>query len=364
MNKTKIAHLQLLPLLSGVQNIMLSLLESLDQDKYEIYVISKPGGPLVKKVKELGFNYIPAHFLERRISLKDIPAFIELIMIFKEYKFDLVHTHSSKTGFLGRIAGKIAKVPKVIHTVHGFSFNPTQPFFVRKFYFLLEKFAAYFADKMIVINDEETKIAIEKLRIKEDKIKKIYNGVKLNNVRRRFDNRRKLNIGWVARFEKVKNVILTIEVAVEVCKKSEDIEFYLIGNGTLFEKARKIVKDNRLDDRIHLLGWQNNIPKWLLKFDIFMLLSKFEGLSLSILEAMASRLPIIGSNVKGVKELVNDKNGYLVDTYEKNKIVELIVSLLDKKQELQKKGEESYEIVKKRYNFDKFFKLHLDVYNE
>ncbi|NQT65323.1 MAG: glycosyltransferase family 1 protein, partial [FCB group bacterium] len=84
MRKIKIVHIQLLPLLSGAQNVMINILESLEEDKYDIYVISKPGSPLVDKIKELGFHYIPVPSLRRELSLFDSIAFVHFFLIFRK----------------------------------------------------------------------------------------------------------------------------------------------------------------------------------------------------------------------------------------------------------------------------------------
>ena len=137
MTKIKLLHIQLLPLLYGAQNVMLKLLNSLDINRYEIYVISKPGGPLVDRLRQLNYHYIPVKTLRRNISFLDILAFFKIYNICKKYKFDIVHTHSSKTGFIGRIAARSAGIHKIIHTVHGFSFHPFQSHLNSQFLILL-----------------------------------------------------------------------------------------------------------------------------------------------------------------------------------------------------------------------------------
>ena len=219
MEKIQIAHIQLLPLLSGAQNVMLSILNSLDKDKYDIYVISKPGGPLVERVLELGYNYIPLSSFKRSISIMDIVAFLKLIRIFNKYKFDIVHTHSSKPGFIGRIAARITSVPKIVHTVHGFPFHPYQKKIIMNFYRSMEKYAALFGDKIIFVNNSERELAIADHLIKPEKTITIYNGIKLPKMKlREKDNNDKLIIGSTLRFWKQKNITETIDAAIRVCK--------------------------------------------------------------------------------------------------------------------------------------------------
>ncbi|MDO9576249.1 MAG: glycosyltransferase family 4 protein, partial [Candidatus Cloacimonadales bacterium] len=302
MAKIKLAHLQLLPLLSGAQNVMLTLLTNLDRERYEIFVISKPEGPLVVKVKDLGFTHISVPALRRDLSLLDGFAFLHIFLIFRKYKFDIVHTHSSKTGFLGRIAARLAGIKKIVHTVHGFPFHHAQPFPIRFFYRSLEKFAATFCDKMVFVNEAEYKFAVEFKIIKKEKAVLIHNCIELKDhefIKKRRKENDDFIIGSVLRFEKIKNIENTVRAAIRVCLKNKKIVFFFVGDGKLLPVCRKMVINAGLENKILFPGWQNNISEWLNKFDVYLLFSIAEGLSISILEAMAAGLPIVASDVKG-----------------------------------------------------------------
>ncbi|EBP7329261.1 glycosyltransferase family 4 protein, partial [Salmonella enterica] len=119
----KIAHIQLLPLLSGVQRVCLDELIRLDENKFDKYLICKEEGPLTVEAKKYGIKCLVVRNLVREISLKnDLKALWSLWKIIKQYKFDIVHTHSSKTGVLGRVAAWLNRTNLIVHTVHGFSF--------------------------------------------------------------------------------------------------------------------------------------------------------------------------------------------------------------------------------------------------
>ncbi|MBT4334020.1 MAG: glycosyltransferase [Candidatus Cloacimonetes bacterium] len=365
--KIKIVHIQLLPLLSGVQNVMLKILKSLDRNKYEIYVISKPDGPLVEKVKELGYNFIPIRSFRRSISILDIFAFIKLIRVFKIHKFDIVHTHSSKPGFIGRIAARIARVPKIIHSVHGFPFHYAQPKPIRVFYQVLEKLVSPFCDKMIFVNNYEREFAINSKIVKEDKALTILNGIEFSDGKMIITNKKEDDtfvIGSVLRFEKIKNIINTINVAINVCKNNKRIVFYFIGDGKLFDTCNQMVVDSKLEENIIFPGWQNNIKEWLAKFDAYLLFSIAEGLSISILEAMSMSLPIIASNVKGNNELVSDSNGILIPVNDIDRLSAVLLSLPDKKEKLKEWGENSRKLVEEKFNIKDFVKKYEEVYTK
>ena len=365
MEKIKIAHIQLLPLLSGVQNIMLTLLTNLDRNKYEIYVLSKPGGPLVEKVKGLGFHYIPVPLLRRDLSLLDGFAFVHFFLIFWKYKFDIVHTHSSKTGFLGRIAARMAGVKKIVHTVHGFPFHYAQPLPIRFFYQVLEKLVSPFCNRMVFVNNYEREFAIKYKIVKEKKAITIYNGI--NFYEEKTNNISKIKgdifvIGSVLRFEKIKNIVNTIKAAIKVCKINNKIVFYFIGNGKLLDECKQMIINANLEENIILPGWKNNIAEWLVKFDAYLLFSIAEGLSISILEAMSMSLPIIASDVKGNNELVSDANGILVPINDIDKLSEVLLSLPEEKKKLREWGENSHKLIKEKFDLTDFVSNYKKVY--
>lgn len=367
--------------------MMLNLLTSLDRDKYDIYVISKPKGLLVDRVKELGFNYIPVSSLRRNISPLDILAFISLFLIFRKHKFDIVHTHSSKPGFLGRIAARKAGIKCVIHTVHGFPFHQHQPQIAIKFYLILEKIASRFCDKIVVVNEFERKEAEKKGIIPAHKMLTIYNGIDVQaSAAERVYPRVKpctlphqngdiklscrpsdcfensFIVGTVARFTPAKNIVNLTKCAVAVCRKSSNISFLLVGDGELFEQCRKIVIDNGMQERIIMPGWQHNSQEWLDRMDVFLLYSLWEGLSLSILEAMASRLPIIASNIKGNIELVTRDNGMIIDVNDDKRLIETILSLPERNEELTCWSRNSLARVVKLFNRSDFVRRYEELY--
>jgi len=367
LKKNKILHIQLLPLLSGVQNMMLNLLTALDSEKYEIFVISKPGGPLVDKVIELGFHYIPVSTLRRNISVFDILAFFDILRICQKYQFDIVHTHSSKTGFIGRIAARIVGVKKIIHTIHGFAFHQFQPKFIQYFYIFMEWISAKFCDKIVFVNNADREYAIKNKLISRKKAVTIFNGIEIPKVQRKKvfrEFRDFFIIGSVSRFSKQKNIINLINIAIKVCKKNRKIKFVFIGDGEQYSICQKLVKEAEMETRILLKGWLLNVIEWLQNFDAFILFSKWEGLPISILEAMSVGLPIIASDIKGNNELVSEENGILVPVNDTVELEKILSVLHQRKDDLIRWGENSRKIVDKKFNFNIFVKSYENLYNK
>lgn len=360
--KIKILHLQVLPLLSGVQNMMLSLLDSLDKEKYDIYVACKPGGPLVDKIKEKGFHYLPLNYLKREISLSDFPAFMEIFFYCKKYKFDIIHLHSSKMGFIGRIAGRLAGIKKIFFTSHGTPFHIYQPMIIQKFYQILERIGGLFGDRTIFVNNFDREFYIKNNLLKKNKALTIYNGVEIPLKQKQFIPKEKMTIGYIGRFSRQKNIVNTILAAIEVCKRDEKFEFIFVGDGELYRIAEKMIMSVNLQNRIKLVGWQNNILDWMEKFDLFLLFSRWEGLPLSILDAMAYGLPIIASDIKGNDELVSQGCGVLIKPDDIESLVEVILNFKNNLNLLKEMGNNSRKYVENYFSLESFHKSYQQLY--
>ena len=375
MKKIKLMHLQVLPILSGVQNMMLMLLSGLEQDKYEITVISRGNGPLVDKVKEYGWEHISIESLSRELCLKDFLSAWKLYWIFKKEKPDIVHTHSSKTGFLGRVLAKMAGVPRVIHTTHGFPFHPYQNRISRCFYAILETYASFFSDFNVFVNLYEKELAIHKLGFNKNKALTIYNGILPFHTQKVYEEsyleNDTLKIVSVLRFSKQKNIISTIKQAVKVVKRFKNVHFTFIGDGELYEECCNIVNNSFVAEisdfnpieNITLSGWVSDIPEKLLSFDVFLLNSLWEGLPISILEAMSVSLPIICSNIKGNNELVSSSNGWLIDPLDSNALENVISEILENKNILKEKGNDSLKKVTNLFHYELFISEYEKIYD-
>jgi hypothetical protein len=160
----KILHIQVMPKSSGVQRISLEILKHLPNDEYDKYILFGNDTVNVNLKNECKTNFEKAgvkvlfsKHLYRKIGLQDVPAFIEIYKLCKYEYFDIVHTHSTKSGIIGRIAATVAGVPLVIHTVHGLAFHKFVKFPLWQFYWLCEMFASFFCNKIVLVNNYYSK---------------------------------------------------------------------------------------------------------------------------------------------------------------------------------------------------------------
>jgi glycosyltransferase involved in cell wall biosynthesis len=360
----RVLHIQLYPLLSGVQNVSLQILDNLDPAEWEVYVISQPNGPLVEEVRRRGYTHLAVSTLRRQLSPLDFLAFIRIYFLCRKYRFDIVHTHSSKTGFLGRIAARLAGVPKVIHTVHGFSFHPNQPLPFRWLYMLLEAVASHFADRIVFVNHSERRTAIRLGLVPREKAITIYNGAEIRepvSTRRLFPPEQ-LVVGWSGRFSKQKNPVQTVEIACLAATANPRLSFVFVGDGELRATCQHRVASYGLSNRIQFPGWQRDIHEWLSGFDVFLLFSRWEGLPLSILEAMSMGLPIIASKISGNEELIDNRNGWLISLRDGHGLEHLLHSLPDNREQLHSMGMASRERVRNEFDIQRFRNQYLELY--
>ena len=375
MKKIKLMHVQLQPLLSGVQNMMLTLLGGLEKEKYEIYVLSRGHGELVNKVRDMGFIHISLQNFVSEISWFDFHVALQLVKIFWFIKPDIVHTHSSKPGFLGRIIARLMGISLIIHTVHGFSFHAQQSGIKFWFYQKLEQFAANFAHYNVMVNNRDREYAITTLGFDPQKTITIYNGISPGKKKKypflrqkRFHDINKndvhaLQIVSVCRFTAQKNISQTLKQATQIVKSLSGITFTFYGDGELFSECQNHVQKNNNTERIILKGWQNNIIAELPQYDVFLLNSAWEGLSIAILEAMSVGLPIICSRINGNLELVDQSNGWLIEPFDDKGIRNVLEEIIIDPNLLAIKGNNSYNKVTNQFHQELFISKYNQIYD-
>lgn len=311
--------------LGGAQKQLLSLIGDLDKEAFNIFLFTAKEGLLIKEVSSLGkLTLKKSRFLERRINpIKDILALIEIYNFIKKNKIQIVHTHSSKAGILGRLAAKLAKTKVIIHTVHGWSFHGYQWGIVNYFYLLLERICASFTHKIIVVSQWDKDRGLKENIGKKDQYALISYSINCHEFKgreKRNESRKSLGlsdtdlaVGMIACFKPQKSVLDFIKLAGAVRKNFPEVKFILVGDGVLRNRVCSLITKLHLEGQVILTGWSNNIPLILSCLDIFVLTSLWEGLPIAVLEAMAAQVALVATDTGGIREIVvNGKTGFLV----------------------------------------------------
>jgi glycosyltransferase involved in cell wall biosynthesis len=361
--KKKILHLQLLPLMSGVQRFSLHLLDGLPPDDYEIWVACKPKGEFVSEIKKRGWNYLPLPTFRHPISPWDIVTFLHLLALMRKHSFDIVHSNSSKPGLLGRIAATICRVPLVLHTAHGTAYLPHQAPIVHWTFIQLEKLANLFCHRVIYVNNSDRLKAIELGVIPSEKAMTIYNAMKEVPVMDRPEGRQEqITIGSTLRFSDQKNVIRLIPALCKAARKNNKLKFIILGDGEHLQLCRSIVASYRLSDRILLPGWDSDVNPWLRLFDVFILYSRWEAMPFSIIEAMYAGLPVIGSDIPSIAEFVNDEVGWLLPLDDEETLISTLISTTEHPDAIKEKGERALAWVRQISDYPTMVSSYRDVY--
>jgi len=313
--------------LGGAQRQLLGIIEGINKDKFSVFLYTAGNGMLIKdalKVKGLALRRSP--FLERPISLlKDFFVFLDICFFLKNNRIDILHSHSSKAGILGRLAAFCCGTKSVLHTVHGWSFNSRQSFLRRSLFIFLEKLAADFTDIFVVLSDPDREKGLthkigrgENYRVIRPSVDFLsFSLPSRPGIREEFlvDSSTVL-VATVSCLKPQKCPEDFVKVAHLAFRSGLKAKFVLVGDGRLRPRVEKLISRLGLDNFVLMLGWRTDIPKILSGIDIFLLTSLWEGLPVSVLEAMAAGKPVIATDTGGVRDVIVDGvNGYLVSPH-------------------------------------------------
>jgi len=345
IDRRKIVHVQLLPLMSGVQKVSLDEISRLDRGRYEPIVVCKSDGEFTEKLRSMNVRVHLVPELERDLRpVRDIQAFVRMYSFFKKEKPSIVHTHSSKTGVLGRLAAWCAGIPLIIHTVHGFAFPAESRMPVRTVFRLLERVCGQITDRMIVLNDSDATIARELLGVPNSRQALLPNGVDIDTyapaappLRQALRqgifgvaDERRVTIGMVGRLWLQKNPQCFVRAAMRVLEQRTNVGFYLVGDGEFRSEVEATIQACGHADAIAILGWRGDVPDILKALDIMVLPSRWEGMPLAILEAMSSAVTVVASDIPGNNHIVRDGvDGCLFPADDSDALASVLIDLID-----------------------------------
>lgn len=339
----------------GVFSFLSNLTNELDREDY-IIIYGTNRDNIPKNFKEQfpsKTQFIPWENAGRSLNpIKDIKALRELYTILEKIDdIDIIHLHSSKAGFLGRIVSfLLGKSSRTIYTPHAISFlrldvSPKK----RKIFIWMERFASFFGGKIVACSQSE-KEAIEEQGIKN--VTFINNGIKPLQIEKEENTSNKITIISVGRLSIQKNPKLFNDIALEF-KDNPNIQFIWCGDGEL--------KSELSSQNIKCTGWieRKTLENYLANADIYLSTSLWEGLPLSVLEAMSIGLPVILSDCVGNRDLVENKDFLYKD---KQKAVKIINYYIKNKRLLVEQSLKSKEVFNKNFKLENMANLYYQLY--
>jgi glycosyltransferase involved in cell wall biosynthesis len=317
----------------------------------------------VKAVRIQGFG--------RRVSLGgDLKAFISLVSEIRDFKPHVIHTHTAKAGFLGRIASIISLQPSIrVHTFHGHLLNGYFGRFKRSLVVLAEKFLALFTHQLLAVGDKVRQDLLNAGIGSKNKFGLMPPGLAIGVLPDRQDSRTALNLSadtlqcaFIGRITQIKRPDRFLDVVSEIKMRGVNLHFFIAGDGELLEMCRERIK--REDLPVTILGWQSDIERVLSSADIVVLTSDNEGTPLSLIQAGMAGLPVVTTNVGSVPEVVLDGVTGIVSRLDVQEIADALEKLVNDKGLRTKLGAAAQEFTLANYGVKRLVHDHEELYKK
>jgi glycosyltransferase involved in cell wall biosynthesis len=334
--------------LGGAQQNTLFTVSHLNETKFHRVLVTGESGILDHEAKILpNVNVFQVPSMVRQIHpIKDGYTLWKLTALLKRLQPTIVHTHSSKAGILGRLAARLAKVPIVIHSIHGFGFTPHQHPLHRQVLVSAERLASRWTTRFFAVSEANRQQGILRRLFSADKCVVIRSGVDLEALNStQVDVSRKKRelgldpvrpvVGTIGPFKRQKAPLDFVRMASRVARARPDVQFVMVGDGELRSEVETELRGCGLVSSVHLLGWRRDVAEILRCLDVFVLTSLWEGLPRVYLEALASGVPIVGTRVDGAEEVIRDGvNGYLLKPGDVDGLSVRVLQVLSSPEEL------------------------------
>lgn len=336
---------------SSLDLLLMSQLEALRDAGYEVVTASAPG-EYVASVEAAGIRHIALQHATRSMDMgQDLAMVRELYAVFRRERPDIVHTHNPKPGWFGRVTARLAGVPVVINTVHGLYATESDPRTKRLVIYGLERVAAAFSDRELVQSVEDIMV-LRKLRVPREKLVNLGNGIDLERFTVADPDARacaraalgladdELVVGVVGRLVWEKGLREVFEMARRLPARVDRVRVVLVGPLDP-EKADGLEGDDLVaiaeESGVEFLGERSDIELIYHALDIYVLASHREGFPRSAMEATASGIPVVASNIRGCRQVVADEEtGLLYPVGKVAQLTEAVVSLVEDPDRRQK----------------------------
>lgn len=366
----RVAHITTIDM--SLRYLLLNQLISIQQDGYEVVGISTPG-PNVEALELNGIRHIPVKMTRSISPMQDLISLWQLYQLMRRERFTIVHTHTPKPGLIGQLAARLARVPIIVNTVHGFYFHENMTPLKRHFYILMEKIAARCSDIILSQNSEDINTAVREKICSPDKIKFLGNGIDITRFcRERLDvevqakKRAEIGlhdgpvVGFVGRLVVEKGIIELLEAMQIVKMRIPNVQLLIVG--PIDKEKHDVLTPNiagqyGLAESTFFTGMRQDMPEMYGLMDVFVLPSHREGFPRSPMEAAAMEVPCVVTDIRGCRETVKHReNGLLVQLGDVQSLAESIVRILTQEGLSQQMGCCGRQLAKERFDEHLVFK--------
>jgi glycosyltransferase involved in cell wall biosynthesis len=345
-SKVKVLHFITKYTTGAGGNTFLSAI-GMDPERYEVWVAASPVSEFWDRTKQAGVRTVRFARLRETISpLDDLIVLAQLIRLMRRERFTIVHTHTAKAGFVGRVAAWACGTPVVVHTFHAFSFHDFMGAGRYRAYLSLERLMRRFTDSYIAVAPRLAREAVEHRVAPPGRVSVIPSAVELDQIpeTRMPWLRTELGIegpgpliGTVGRISPQKAPLDFVRMAKRVAETRPDARFVMVGDGPLLDDAR--AEAARLGVDIAFPGFLTDAARLTSAFDVFVMPSLYEGLGRSLTEAMASGRPLVASAVNAVTDLVHPGvTGLVAPPADPDAVAGCVVWLLEHPDDAERMG--------------------------
>jgi glycosyltransferase involved in cell wall biosynthesis len=334
----------------------------------------------IEYVNSLGIHVIQIPSFKKNISpFKDFKAVNHIKKIFNQNQYDIIHTHQSKAGFVGRLAARLSKSkPYVIHGIHGLSFNNFNSGLKNSLYIFLEKLAARWTDHFTSVSERLIGIMRDKKIIREKhKCNVIYSGMDLSRFtdldqkvrqeeKEKYGLKDEFIVGMVSKLEPRKNYEDYLKIADYIVHENgeSNVRFLVVGNGESEDTLKQITRDLKLTDHVIFTGYRSDVERVYSLFDCFLITSLAEGIPQVCVQAAAVGIPVLGYDIDGMSEIIfPDRNGYMAPVRQRKELADHLLAIIRDPDLKQRLSEQSPTVLKGRWEIDKMLKDVAELYD-
>lgn len=330
---------------------------------HDVRVLVGGEGPFTEQLDERGVPVVHLKHTVRAIRpSSDVRAFGEVASVLREFRPDLLSTHSAKAGWIGRIVGRALRIP-TLFTVHGWSFTDGRPPMQRRLYLGLEKVTGRLATKVITVSNYDRALAMDHRIAGAARLVTVHNGMPDITDELRASHRADpiTRLITVARFEEPKDHPTLIRALADL--KHVPWELEIIGDGPLMARSKDLANELGVASRIQFQGLRTDVAERLARSHAFVLVTKWEGFPRSILEAMRAGLPVVASAVGGVPESVKDgETGFLIPRGDQATLTDRLAKLIGDPALRLEMGSRGRQYFVEEFTFDHMLDKTLEVY--
>lgn len=323
---------------------------------FEFFVAAPPDKPYFEIFKKYGSCIEIQH---RKFSVRSL---ISLLKIVNKHGIDIIHSHGKGAGIYSRILGLMTGKP-VVHTFHGFHYTHLNPFY-RWFYLCIEKLFAYATDVFISVSESEKNSCVKAGIVSGDKIVVVLNGVQIPSFRKRTLTKKGTTLVNISRLSREKGIDVLLDIVITLSREYQDFQLLIIGDGPERAKLERKTRENGIEKFVSFLGFRHDVSNLLEQADIYITASRGEGMPLTVLEAMATSLPVVASNVVGnVDVVVHGVNGFLYNINKPNEASECLLKLVNDTALCDSMSKNAYKTIADKHSLAKMCAEIANIYN-